>query len=183
METMQERRAFWVGHVQAWRDSGLTQIAYCQQHDLKPKALAYWIRRSRRDTRTLTLVPLTVQGQAPMWTPSPIWLVVEPVDMRLGIDGLSLRIQQALGRSPCDGSAYLFRNRAATRLKLLQWDGNGVWLAQRRLHRGRFVWPVAGDEVCGGHGRAVALAGERHRLAASRGTAAFPLASVGPWAN
>lgn len=84
-----------------------------------------------------------------MWTPSPIWLVVEPVDMRLGIDGLSLRIQQALGRSPCDGSAYLFRNRAATRLKLLQWDGNGVWLAQRRLHRGRFVWPVAGDEVCG----------------------------------
>lgn len=65
METMQERRAFWVGHVQAWRDSGLTQVAYCQQHDLKPKALAYWIRRSRRDTRTLTLVPLTVQGQAP----------------------------------------------------------------------------------------------------------------------
>ncbi len=35
-----------------------------------------------------------------------LWLAVEPVDMRLGIDGLSLKVQQALGRSPCDGSAY-----------------------------------------------------------------------------
>jgi len=35
-----------------------------------------------------------------------VWLAVEPVDMRLGIDGLSLKVQQALGRSPCDGTAY-----------------------------------------------------------------------------
>ncbi|WP_408003110.1 IS66 family insertion sequence element accessory protein TnpB [Pseudomonas oryzae] len=43
------------------------------------------------------------------------------------INGLSLCIQQALGRSPCDGSIYLFRNYAGTRPKLLQWDINGVW--------------------------------------------------------
>lgn len=55
-----------------------------------------------------------------------VWLVVEPVDMRLGIDGLSARIQQSLGRSPCDGTAYAFRNRLGTRIKLLQWDGTGV---------------------------------------------------------
>jgi transposase len=54
-----------------------------------------------------------------MINPSQIWLVVEPTDMRAGIDGLSLRIQNALGRSPCDGSAYAFRNRRGTRLKLL----------------------------------------------------------------
>ena len=47
-----------------------------------------------------------------------LWLAVEPVDMRLGIDGLSLKVQQALGRSPCDGSAYAFRNRAPRQLHI-----------------------------------------------------------------
>jgi transposase len=65
--------------------------------------------------------------------PSQVWLVVEPIDMRAGIDGLSQRIQNSLGRSPCDGSAYAFRNRRQNRLKLLIWDGTGVWLCQRRL--------------------------------------------------
>jgi transposase len=73
--------------------------------------------------------------------PEQVWLAVEPVDMRLGIDGLSLKVQQALGRSPCDGSAYAFCNRRGTRLKLLVWDGTGVWLCVRRLHQGRFTWP------------------------------------------
>lgn len=76
-----------------------------------------------------------------MIRPDQVWLLVEPVDMRGGIDGLSLRIQNLLGRSPCDGSAYAFRNRRATRLKLLIWDGTGVWLSHRRLHQGKFVWP------------------------------------------
>lgn len=76
-----------------------------------------------------------------------IWLAVEPVDMRLGIDGLSSRLQNSLGRAPCDGSVYAFTNRARTRLKLLVWDGTGVWLCQRRLHRGRFVWPRADADV------------------------------------
>ena len=73
--------------------------------------------------------------------PEQVWLAVEPVDMRLGIDGLSLKVQQALGRSPCDGSAYAFRNRRGNRIKLLVWDGTGVWLCVRRLHQGRFTWP------------------------------------------
>jgi transposase len=77
--------------------------------------------------------------------PEAIWLVVEPVDMRRGVDGLSARIQATLGGSPCDGTAYAFTNRAHSRLKLLVWDGNGVWLCQRRLHRGHFTWPKAGD--------------------------------------
>ena len=77
--------------------------------------------------------------------PLSIWLAVEPVDMRLGADGLSLHVQQALRAAPCDGSAYLFRNRRGNRLKLLVWDGNGVWLCQRRLHRGHFVWPKPGE--------------------------------------
>lgn len=82
-----------------------------------------------------------------MIQPSQVWLAIEPVDMRLGIDGLSLRVQQALGRAPCDGAAIAFSNRRRDRMKLLAWDGTGVWLAQRRLHRGRFVWPDSADAV------------------------------------
>jgi transposase len=74
--------------------------------------------------------------------------VVEPIDMRAGIDGLSQRIQDSLGRTPCDGNAYAFRNRRQNRLKLLIWDGTGVWLCQRRLHRGHFIWPSADTPVC-----------------------------------
>ena len=77
--------------------------------------------------------------------PSHIWLAVSPVDMRRGIDGLSSIVQQALGHSPCAGSAFVFRNRTGNRLKLLLWDGTGVWLCQRRLHQGSFVWPKATD--------------------------------------
>lgn len=83
-----------------------------------------------------------------MIRPEQVWLAVEPVDMRMGIDGLSLKIQQALGRSPCDGTAYAFRNRSGNRIKLLVWDGTGVWLCVRRLHQGRFTWPQSSDAVC-----------------------------------
>ncbi len=80
-------------------------------------------------------------------SPRQVWLVVEPIDMRAGIDGLSQRIQNTLGRSPCDGSAYAFRNRRLNRLKLLVWDGTGVWLCHRRLHQGHFIWPRADAAV------------------------------------
>ena len=79
--------------------------------------------------------------------PSQVYLAVEPVDIRQGIDGLSLRVQEALGKAPCDGSAYAFRNRAGNRIKLLVWDGTGVWLCVRRLHKGRFTWPQSHDTV------------------------------------
>lgn len=78
-----------------------------------------------------------------MIRPEQVWLVVDPVDMRGGIDGLSQRIQNLLGHSPCDGKAFAFRNRRGTRLKLLVWDGTGVWLCHRRLHQGKFIWPTA----------------------------------------
>ena len=80
-----------------------------------------------------------------MIRPAQVWLAVEPVDLRLGIDGLSQKVQDALGLKPCDGSAYGFRNRSGNRIKLLVWDGTGVWLCQRRLHQGHFIWPKADE--------------------------------------
>jgi transposase len=79
--------------------------------------------------------------------PPQIWLAVTPVDMRRGLDALSVIVQNTLGHSPCAGSAFIFRNRAGNRLRLLLWDGNGVWLCQRRLHRGGFVWPKGDTSV------------------------------------
>ena len=81
-------------------------------------------------------------------SPARIWFAIEAVDMRIGIDGLSTRVQQALGKSPCDGSAYVFCNRRGTVLKMLVWDGTGVWLCQRRLHKGSFVWPKHDAPTC-----------------------------------
>jgi len=80
-----------------------------------------------------------------MISPDQLHCIVEPIDMRRGMDGLSQWIQSSLGKSPCDGTAYAFANRAKTRLKLVLWDGTGVWCCQRRLHRGSFVWPSADD--------------------------------------
>jgi transposase len=75
-----------------------------------------------------------------------IWMAPEPADMRKGIDGLSLQVRASLGHNPCAGDAFLFRNRAGNRIKILLWDGTGVWLCQRRLHRGTFTWASKADE-------------------------------------
>ena len=80
--------------------------------------------------------------------PDQVWLAVEPVDMRTGADGLAMRVQAILGRSSCDGSAYAFRNKRGSVIKMLIWDGNGVWLCVRRLHQGTFVWPSENAKHC-----------------------------------
>ncbi len=82
-----------------------------------------------------------------MIRPEQVFLAVEPIDMRMGADGLSLLVQQGLGSAPGSGHAFAFRNRRGNRMKLLIWDGTGVWLCQRRLHQGKFTWPQADDAL------------------------------------
>ena len=83
-----------------------------------------------------------------MIRPEQVFLAVEPVDMRWGMERLSCHVQHHLGHPPSEGSAWAFVNRQRSRLKLLVWDGTGVWLCQRRLHRGCFHWPCPGETVC-----------------------------------
>ena len=83
-----------------------------------------------------------------MLTPTGWWLAVAPIDLRCGIDRLLVLIAATLGQAPTDGGAFVFRNRACTRIKVLCVDAQGVWLCVRRLHEGRFHWPRAGDAVC-----------------------------------
>ncbi|MDF0607170.1 IS66 family insertion sequence element accessory protein TnpB [Neisseriaceae bacterium TC5R-5] len=80
-------------------------------------------------------------------SPEQVFLAIEPVDIRRGIDGLSAILQESLGQVPTNGHAYAFRNRAGNRIKLLIWDGTGVWMCVRRLHKGRFVWPQRAEPV------------------------------------
>lgn len=82
-----------------------------------------------------------------MLKPTQCWLARAPVDLRCGADRLWLLAKMSLDRDPVDGGAYIFRNRAGTRIKVLCVDAHGVWLAVRRLHDGRFVWPRDGDAV------------------------------------
>jgi transposase len=71
------------------------------------------------------------------------WLAVTPMDMRAGTDTALARVVIVFGAAH-PHHAYLFVNKRATRLKVLVHDGIGVWLCARRLHQGRFVWPLPG---------------------------------------
>lgn len=82
-----------------------------------------------------------------MLSPTGWWLVVVPIDLRAGIDRLLGMVRQDLGRDVRDGGAYLFRNRAGTRIKVVCVDAQGVWLCVRRLHEGSFHWPRAGERM------------------------------------
>lgn len=73
-----------------------------------------------------------------------VWLAVEPVDLRAGMDTVLARVVAVFGAAH-PHQAYLFTNRRCNRLKVLVHDGFGVWLAVRRLHRGRFLWAAAGS--------------------------------------
>ena len=72
-----------------------------------------------------------------------IWLAVEPMDMRAGVDTTLARVVRVFGAAH-PHHAYVFANRRATRVKVLVHDGIGVWLAARRLNQGKFVWPAPG---------------------------------------
>lgn len=68
-----------------------------------------------------------------------IWLATEPIDMRAGVDTILARVVKVFGVAR-PHHAYLFANRHSTRLKVLVYDGFGIWLAARRLNKGRFIW-------------------------------------------
>jgi transposase len=77
-----------------------------------------------------------------------ILVAVEPVDFRKGIDGLARVCKEALRQDPFNGWVFVFRNRSATALKVLVYDGQGFWLCQKRLSSGRFRWwPTSAKEA------------------------------------
>ena len=69
-----------------------------------------------------------------------ILLSVKAVDFRKGIDGLAGLCKHILNTDPFSGCVFVFRNRRATAIKVLTYDGNGFWLCQKRLSKGTFQW-------------------------------------------
>ncbi|WP_148087265.1 IS66 family insertion sequence element accessory protein TnpB [Pigmentiphaga humi] len=77
-----------------------------------------------------------------------IWLATQPLDMRAGADTALARVVAVFGAAR-PHHAYCFTNKRANRMKVLVHDGIGVWLAARRLNRGKFTWAteVHGPQV------------------------------------
>ena len=72
-----------------------------------------------------------------------VWLATGVTDMRRGMNGLTLQVQEALGRDPYAGDLFVFRGRRGNLIKVLWHDGLGTSLYAKRLERGRFIWPCS----------------------------------------
>ena len=78
------------------------------------------------------------------WGPATrIYLAAGATDMRKGFEGLYGLARDRLSCDPLSGHIFLFTNARHNRLKLLFWDGSGLWVCAKRLEKGRFRWPEA----------------------------------------
>ena len=75
-----------------------------------------------------------------------VFVALEPVDMRKGYDGLHGLVAHRLGEDPRSGHLFVFTNPQRNRLKILYWDGTGLWVCAKRLEKGRFSWPAPSQE-------------------------------------
>ena len=75
-----------------------------------------------------------------------ILVAVEPIDGRKGIDAIAQLCREKLNADPFSGFLFIFRTRRGTAIRVLQFDGQGFWLATKRLSKGRFKWWPTGTE-------------------------------------
>jgi transposase len=81
-----------------------------------------------------------------------IYLAAEATDMRKGFEGLYGLVRDRLECEPLSGHIFVFSNAQRNRLKLVFYDGSGLWVCAKRLERGRFRWPKAeGEKVLLSH--------------------------------
>jgi transposase len=91
--------------------------------------------------------PMPRQAVSAITPPSGVhvWLAAGVTDMRRGMNGLALQVQQGFRRDPHTGDLYVFRGKRGDLLKILWHDGLGMSLYAKRLERGRFIWPTPSD--------------------------------------
>src|SRR5215472_14650663 len=76
-----------------------------------------------------------------------ILVAIDAIDGRKGIDSLAQLCREKLDADPFSGCLFIFRSRRGTAIKLLAYDGQGFWLATKRLSKGRFKWWPTGSEA------------------------------------
>ena len=76
-----------------------------------------------------------------------VWLATGRTDMRKGMNGLALQVQEVLRRDPFGGHVFVFRGRKGDLLKILWHDDQGMCLFVKRLEAGRFIWPSPADGI------------------------------------
>jgi transposase len=88
-----------------------------------------------------------IEGAVAAMIPIPsgvrVWIATGHTDMRRGMQGLALQVQESLKRDPHGGDLYIFRGRRGDLAKVLWHDGIGLSLYAKRLDRGNFIWPSA----------------------------------------
>jgi transposase len=72
-----------------------------------------------------------------------IWLAAQPVDLRKSFDGLAAMVREGLQGDPLSGDIFVFRNKAADRIKLLLWEEDGYAIWYKRLEAGRYRFPLS----------------------------------------
>ena len=72
-----------------------------------------------------------------------VWIAAGFTDLRRGFQGLSSIVETVLEQAPYSGHVFVFRGKRGDLIKLLWFDGDGLCLFQKRLERGRFIWPQA----------------------------------------
>ena len=81
------------------------------------------------------------------WGPATrIYLAAGATDMRKGFEGLYGLVRDRLALEPLSGHVFVFANARRNRLRLLFFDGSGLWVCAKRLEKGRFGWPEAGAD-------------------------------------
>jgi len=76
-----------------------------------------------------------------------IWLSAQPADLRKSFDGLAALVRDGLGGDPLSGHVFVFRNKAADRVKLLVWDEDGYVIYYKRLEAGSFRFPSSSEQT------------------------------------
>jgi len=77
-----------------------------------------------------------------------VFVATTPIDLRASFNRLFGFAQSVLRQDPLSGHWFVFTNQQRNRVKVLFWDGSGLWVCAKRLERGRFSWPRNGDESC-----------------------------------
>ena len=75
-----------------------------------------------------------------------ILVAIEAIDGRKGIDSLAQLCRGKLAADPFSGCLFIFRSRSGKAIRVLTYDGQGFWIATKRLSKGRFKWWPTGNE-------------------------------------